>query len=320
MNRALTAAVLFLPFVPPAVAQTASTPAEFEVASVKPYSQPIVQPGTRKTAVGRRGGPGTNDPGQITWTGASLRAVIMNAYSVKSYQVTGPEWLDSERFDILAKVPEGTTKEQALVMWQSLLASRFGLKLHRENKEIPVYELTVGKGGPKMKEAEPDPPPPSQPSKPPADGPAGPVRLTRGTDGCPVFPGGRGGTSMMMMPGRFQMCAQQMTVESLCNMLTGQLSRPVFDKTGLTGKYNFKLEFEPEGALAVSMPPAGGGGIAIGSQTGPPPDRPAVLPNPEPAPPLAAALQNQLGLKLEARKAPAEILVIDKIEKTPTEN
>ena len=299
------------------MAQTAAAPTEFEVASVKPYSPPVVQAGTRKSAVGRRGGPGTNDPGQITWTGATLRSLVMNAWSVKTYQITGPEWLDSERFDIVAKVPEGATKEQVLVMWQSLLAARFGLKFHRENKEIPVYEISIGKGGPKFKEAPADPPPVPQPPKPATDGPPV-VRVTRGPDGCPVFPGGRGGTTMMMTLGRFQICAQQTTMEGLCNLLTSQLSRPIFDKTGLTGKYNFKLEFEPEGAMA--MPAMGSGGIASATQSGPPSERPASAPNMEPAPPIAAALQNQLGLKLESRKAPAEMLIIDKLEKTPTEN
>lgn len=84
----------------------------------------------------------------------------MTAYGVKNYQISGPPWLDTERFSIVAKAPPGAAKEQVLVMWQNLLAQRFQLKLHRETNDIPIYELVVGKNGPKLKESAPDPEPP----------------------------------------------------------------------------------------------------------------------------------------------------------------
>src|SRR5271169_6722433 len=91
----------------------------FEVASVKPAAPPP-QPGPGGRSgmiIGRRGGPGTPDPGQINWTNATLKSLLTTAYDVRSYQVTGPAWLDSERYDIAAKVPEGSTQEQVNVMW-----------------------------------------------------------------------------------------------------------------------------------------------------------------------------------------------------------
>lgn len=318
---AVTGLLLFL--TSPALAQTEAPPTEFEVASIKPFVPPPPQGGRGVIFGGRRGGPGTNDPGQITWNGTTLKNLIMTAYSVKNYQASGPPWLDTERYSIAAKVPPGTTKEQVLVMWQNLLAERFQLKLHRETKEVPIYEITVGKNGPKLKESEPDPPSPKDPPvKPAADAPPPPpVRFAVGPDGCPVFPGGRGGTMMMMMPGRFRVCATKTTIENLTNLLTNQLSRPVFDKTGLKGTYDFRLEFEPESQMGMMAGPVTGGAIASASQSGPPPEGGVGVSNPnlEPAPPISAALQ-KLGLKLEAKKAPAEMLIVDKVEKIPTDN
>src|SRR5205823_2257218 len=133
--------------------------------------------------------------------------------------------------------------EQFRVMMQNLLAERFKLTIHRETKELPSYTLTVGKGGPKMKESAPpaatsetDGPPPLPPPPP------GPPKM--GPDGFPVLPSAissRPGLFMMMMPGRARMMAQQQTMTDLANRLTGQLNRPVIDATGLTAKYDFTL-------------------------------------------------------------------------------
>src|ERR1039457_5492305 len=102
------------------------------------------------------GGPGTPDPGQLTYTNVSLKNILTNAYNVKGYQLSGPKWLDSERFDITAKIPMGATKEQFQLMLQNLLAERFKLTLHHETKELPMYALVVGKGGSKLKESVED--------------------------------------------------------------------------------------------------------------------------------------------------------------------
>jgi uncharacterized protein (TIGR03435 family) len=142
-----------------ACASAFGQPAEsltFEVASVKP--SPPVPPGGRGVCLGPlRGGPGTPDPGQITWTYAALRGLRMTAYDVKTYQVNGPAWLGSQRYDIVVKVPAGATKAQVNAIWQSVLTERFGVTLHHESKEFQVEELVVAKSGPKLKEVAEDP-------------------------------------------------------------------------------------------------------------------------------------------------------------------
>jgi uncharacterized protein (TIGR03435 family) len=319
-----------------AEAQTEEAPA-FEVASIK---QAAPQP-AGMLRVMMRGGPGSPDPGQVTYTNVTLKNVLMNAYDVKGYQIQGPGWLDSERYDIMAKVPKGATKEQFRLMLQNLVAERFKVALHRETKEMPVYSLVVGKNGPKMKESVEDPAP--KDGAGPEGGPAGagpgyaprpleghePVvsgRIPLGKDGMPQLPpGAPKGTMMMMMNGgRFRMNASGQTTAGLVNMLANQLGRPVIDNTGLTGKYDFTLDFAPEeggrmpgpmGAMPMPAPShageggAGGGGGALAS-----------TPEAQTGPSLFTAVQEQLGLKLEQKKGPVELLVIDRAEKVPTEN
>jgi len=127
-------------------------PPAFEVASVKPAPLP---PSGRARPTGAAG-PLSNGPGQISYPNISLHTLLTSAYGVKDYQISGPSWLDSERFEIIAKLPPGTSKEQIPVMLQRLLADRFKLKLHREEKELPIYALVIGKNGPKLKESHGD--------------------------------------------------------------------------------------------------------------------------------------------------------------------
>ena len=109
---------------------------EFEVASVKPITRSSPQfPET--------GGPGTPDPGQITWSGVTVKQLLVTAYDVKHYQISGPAWLDSVGYAIVAKVPEGATKEQVNVMWQNLLKERFGMVLHHESRIFRSDEMTL---------------------------------------------------------------------------------------------------------------------------------------------------------------------------------
>ena len=122
----------------------------FEVASVKPAAAR----GDTRVRSSMRGGPGTADAEQIAFTNVTLMSVLVRAYDVKNYQVTGPAWLSSERYDIATKVPPGTTKEQFNLMLQNLLANRFRLALHRESKEFQGYELVQGKNGSKLKKAK----------------------------------------------------------------------------------------------------------------------------------------------------------------------
>lgn len=254
-----------------ALAQTAPEKLEFEVASVKPAAP--YEPGRGWSMA--RGGPGSNDPTRITYTNLSLHNLLMNAYEMRPYQVLGPVWMTSQNYDVIAKVPEGTTKEQARVMMQNLLIERFKLVLHKEQKETPVFELVVAKNGPKLKEFVPDPNTPG---------------------------GGRGGMRVSFRSSMHTVEGKGLSMSQLVAAI-GQGGRPVIDKTGLTGYYDIHFEYAPDpgaGPVMVNGTPA-------------PPAEPG-------APPLANALQQQLGLKLESARARIEYLVIEKADKTPVEN
>src|SRR5580698_8560874 len=129
----------------------------FEVASVKP-SAPMSPNGGRFIVGGNRGGVGAKDPTRYTCNNCTLMMLLSQAYDVKSYQLTAPGWMNSDRFDISAKIPEGTTKEQVMVMVQNLLIERFQMAIHRDKKEMQGYDLVVAKGGPKLTEHVEEPP------------------------------------------------------------------------------------------------------------------------------------------------------------------
>jgi uncharacterized protein (TIGR03435 family) len=203
------------------------------------------------------------DPGRLTCSNVSLHKLMVESYDVKDYQVSGPDWLNTEIYDITATLPPGTTGDDVRVMIQSLLADRFKLSFHRESKELPVYALVVGKGGSKLQEVE--------------------------------F--GRGSTSGS--PGHLE--ATRIAIRNLTEFLSRQTGRPVLDMTGLKGFYNFTLNFTPEASPSAPSPETPIVESAVG-------------------PSLFTAVQEQLGLKLEPRKAPVEILVVDHAEKIPTEN
>jgi len=283
----------------------------FEVASVKPAAPP--ESGGRMF-MGGRGGPGTPDPGRITWTNATLKILLTIAYDVKNYQVNGPAWIDTERYDIIAKVPDGATKEQVNVMWQNLLKERFGMVLHHESKEFQVSELVVAKGGAKLKETELDPNAPPLAPPPPPSGPPGPPKLDK--NGFPEMNGP--GLMIMIQPGAAggpvaHMGARAQPISGLATMLGNQLNRPVVDKTGLTGKYDFNLEYTPDmnGLPGLPPPPPG----LAGPAPAPPPTEASA-----PGSNLAAAIEQQLGLRLVSGKAKLDVVVVDKAEKTPSEN
>jgi uncharacterized protein (TIGR03435 family) len=320
MLRAIMSAGLVVFTSCAAWAQTAENSPTFEVASVKPAA-PIVGNMIR---VGMRGGPGSPDPGQITYTNVTVKNVLTNAYGVKSFQISGPGWLDSERYDIVAKLPRGATKAEFMVMLQNLLAERFKLTLHREKKDLPMYALVVGKNGPKLKESVEEPAPKEGDAPKgggPADGPVVMGKMAMGKDGFPVLPpgsGGRGSTAIMLMNGSARMTASGQSMAGLAEMLSNQLDLPAVDMTGLTGKYDFTLYFAPEALVGMRLgapptpgPPPGEGGGGV-------PD--ASTPDAQSNPSLFTAIQEQLGLRLEQRKGPVDLLVIDHLEKAPVEN
>jgi uncharacterized protein (TIGR03435 family) len=292
-----------------AFGQSAPPLPQFEVASVKPSPPPTGH------GIMRRIGP--PDPGMVNYGNATLTMLISRAYGVKDYQVSGPDWLDSQGYDVVAKVPAGVPADQVPLMLQALLSERFKLALHRESKTINVYALIVGKGGPKLKESDPaelaavpgrgnagfgaGPPAPPPPG-------AGPGR------GLPPGPGVR----MMVSPNGGRQLNGRMTLAQLTDTMSFFMDRPVVDSTGLKGTYDIDMTFMPDerdqmrnrlGPAMVGPPP---GGV-----TDP---RPAESAEDATAGSIFSAVQEKLGLKLDARKSPAEILVIDHAEKIPTEN
>ena len=272
-------------------AQSTGARPTFDAASVKPAPPPDGRGGRR---VGMTGGPGTDTPGRINFENIGLGAVIGKASGVKYYQIAGPGWFESERFNIIATVPPGTTQEQFRLMLQDLLADRFKLALHKESREMSIYSLGVAKNGPKLKKATPNPPPDANDA---AD--AAPIggggKLATDAEGYPAL---RPGMTMAIMSGpagpRARLANKEHT-EWLALMLSGQLGRPVIDATGLTGEYDISLYWVPQRPDSIASDDPNG-------------------------PDLIAALQQQLGLKLEPKKGPIEVLVVDHAEKIPTEN
>lgn len=255
--------------------------AQFEVASIKP-SPP---PGPGRMLSGSRGGPGTNDPGLFTCERCSLSSLIFRAFDIQSYQLAAPDWMQTTRFNISAKIPDGATKDQFRSMMRSLLTERFKLQFHFEKKEVQEYDLVVAKSGLKMKESSAELDPDERPG-----------RLTErklDPEGFVLLPPGRV-PMMMIYEGHATERHTGEPMEQLATGLASQLSHPVTDATGLKGKYDFTLRWVAEDAV----PSAGA----------------------DPGPNIFRALQEQLGLKLEPKKGIVDILVVDHLEKTPTEN
>jgi bla regulator protein BlaR1 len=269
-------------------AQSAVRAQGFDVASIKP-----ADPSARGTTI--QSAPG----GRFRALAITVKGLIQQAYDVREFQISGaPGWADSIKYDITAKVDDPSVdaglpddpgklnamqrqkfQEHQRQRLQALLAERFQLKLHRETREMGVYTLAVAKDGPKLKESKADDPP------------------IEGFNG----PGARRGQAMRM--GRGQFTAQMVPIQFLEQALSQQLGRTVIDKTGLTGNYDFTLQWTPDQALS--------GGFA-----GEPKDSASA---PDTGPSIFTAIQEQLGLRLESQKGPVDILVIDRVEQ-PSEN
>lgn len=296
MSPVTSAAVLFCASI--CLGQQRNPNLTFEVASIRPAAPQAMV----RLQGSAHGGPGTGDPGLIRFTDISLRALIIRAYHVQNSQVSGPSWMDTRRFDVIAKVPDGATKEDAQIMLQNLLADRFKLKLHKESKETRIYELVVAKGGVKMKEV-------AQPAATPAE--AVGALPPRSKDGLLSTPHGQLGIQGMAN-GRMRMRGDAVTMARLTDFLGMVLGRKVIDKTGLTGAYDVTVDFSPAGMGPGPKGPAPGEGG--GNPAG------ASLDSNDSGPTIFAALQSQLGLKLESRKGLVDLLVVDSAEKMPTEN
>jgi uncharacterized protein (TIGR03435 family) len=277
-----------------ALAAGAAAGQTFDVASVKPAAE-----GARYSS---SGGPGTGDPGRIRYQAVSLKDLIQTAFGVQPFQISGPTWMDSSRFDVSATMPPETTRERFRSMLQNLLVDRFQMACHREPKEMAMYSLVMAKDGPKLKDAgdAPAPDPSATLAGPPA-------QRKRGPDGFPLVPPSFAGKAVlltMVIPGKIRAIGQKQDMHSLAEWLTGRINRPVEDHTGLTGKYDFVLTFAMSGVDTMGMPL----------------DMTMPASAEESAADVFHALQEQLGLRLESRRGPVETIVVDRLQRLPTEN
>jgi uncharacterized protein (TIGR03435 family) len=279
-NLASVALIVLAPGL--ALSQPAAKPPAFEVASVKPAPP---QAGDTIT-----GGIREN-PGGIKGTNVSLGSLVEKAYNLKHYQVIGPSWLESDRhlYNIVAKAPAGTPKEQFPAMLQTLLAERFKLAFHRETRQQTAYALVVGKTALKLKKS---------------------AEVGGGASGRGGFVG------IMYTPTGMHQNAQRLPMAGLAHVLSNNLGRPVSNMTGIEGNFDITLEFSGEGLtenLRSSI------AMAARERSAKPTAEGGPAPDSTPVPSLFTAVE-QLGLKLEPRKVPVEYIIVDKAEKVPTEN
>ena len=288
MSPLIRALVLGAAVVTPLAAQQA-TPA-YEVASVKPNRTPA--PVTRMQAA----------PGRYSWTAATLKTLIAVSHQRSAFDprevVGGPDWIDTDRFDVVVQAPGGAVLTDAdgfpgpvFAMVRAVLADRFGLVTHNEVRERPSYALTTARGdrrlGDGLKRVDAACAESMRRLAAPAPGtpPAGPPPCS--------FGGGPG-----------QLIGTSVSLAMLASVLSRQVGRPVVDRTGVEGSFNITLEYAPEAGITGPAP-------AGAAPPAPPANREA--------PSIFTALQEQLGLKLEATRAPVDVLVIDKALQ-PTEN
>ena len=288
--RPLIRTLIFLTLPLVVYSQPPDTPA-FEVASVK-----VPSPDARAIVCG--GGPGTSSPGMWRCSNIPLAFVISHAYGFEAYQFSLRENCCQARFDFEAKVPAGATPAQFLRMLQNLLVQRFHFAYHYQEKEMPVFELVVGDKGSKMKPSPPD-------AAPPEEDPWAPPKFTMGEDGYPVFPAGQGG--LAGANDHYRWTAIHVSLPEIVKTLSFYLGRPVIDATGLKGAYDFDLKWGIDSKLQLEM---------AGRR-----DEAAEVPDTGPTgPPLTRAVQDQLGLKLNAKKGPGKVVVVDHVEKVPVAN
>jgi uncharacterized protein (TIGR03435 family) len=235
--------------------QSADPAPAFEVASVKATPQAVQGP-----EMGRKTDTITPSPGGLTMLNVRLKSAVQWAYHLQPIQVSGPGWIESNRYDIVAKTSGPVTTEQLRRMTQTLLADRFKLAVHKETKEMAAYVVTVGKNGHKLKPSE-------------------------------------GEGEMQLKPGPNRMVAQftHVTLAQLAEMTSSPLQGVVVDETGLKGQWDFTLDVSNMG---MTQPTGIDDAINM----------------------IIQVLNEQLGIKVDQKRVPAELLIVDHAEKIPVEN
>ncbi|HVV45614.1 MAG TPA: TIGR03435 family protein [Bryobacteraceae bacterium] len=195
------------------------------------------------------------DPRLVALSHVSLQNLMAQAYLIRNFQISGPDWLDTDRFDIVAKLPDGATRDQLPAMLQSLLKERFHLTMHQDKKTMTAFVLAPGNDGVKMKAIDSE------------------VRDVRTARGAHLWVAGK------------------LTIAYFAGLLSNLVDQPVVDETGLKGVYDIDIEWASDETAGMDGTPS-----------------------------LSAVLADKLGLRLDSRKAPVDIYVIDRLDRAPTEN
>ena len=264
---------------------------QFEVASIRPTS-----PGNNQQV-----NVGLHLDGNQANIGAfSLRDYIRMAYQTGTNRISGPDWIGAERFDINATLPSGAKTKQIPEMLQALLAERFGLKFHREKKEFQVYVLSMGKKPLALRPTPPDQAPVN----------SGSVNVAASGSGAGVAVDLGGGASYTFANNKFE--GKKLDINSLVDSLAIYMDLPLVNETGLKGFYDVTLEIAPEDYRAMLLRAAMANGVVL-------PPQAQQLASISTTPSLFDAIE-KVGLKLETRRMPMDVIVVDQMSKTPTEN
>ncbi|MEO8098222.1 MAG: M56 family metallopeptidase [Acidobacteriota bacterium] len=274
---------VLLPFAAGVIRAQEQANERFEVASIRRVEIPDVSAGV--PVFPTTGGVGTSSPTRISYHGTWIFALVAEAFGVPGERISGiPASVKKARYDLIANIPEGATKEQYKRMLGNLLRDRFHLRFHLESKSVPVYVLRVGKNGPKLKET----------ARVDAVGtaPAGPIGAPD-ADGFPTVPPNFKGSTGRPGPDGMFLTGQDVPLAEIMGWVQDSAGRPIIDETGLAGRYDVKLHFEWKSRRPVE---------------------------PGRAPSVFTAVEEQLGLKLESASRPLDHLIIDSMDIEPTEN
>ena len=248
----------------------------------------------------------------------SLADLIVMAYGIKDYQLTAPDWMRSERYEVQATLPAGSTKAQVPEMMQALLADRFQLKIHREKKTHGVYALVVGSDGHKLQPAEPDPAPdaPPPPGSRTVNVAGQEMRIVEDGSGGGTVTTGQGSVRVSSNANVMRLELPKATMTQYAALLSQMVDKPVIDFTNLTGSYQAAIEIGQDDLMAMMRTMAARSGLSLPNVAGLAAD--ASQPTVQGSSVFAAV--QKLGLKLEPRNIPLDDIVVDSAMKTPTEN
>jgi uncharacterized protein (TIGR03435 family) len=272
------------------VPASAQTPLTFEVASVKtvaPSDTPTAALGVRIAG------------SQVRIAALSMQDYLCYAFNVSQKQIAGPDWLAEARYDVSANIPAGVDRDKVPVMLQALLRERFQLKVRREQRELPVYALTLAKNGRKL-----------TPSTLKEVDASAPVEITGS--------GGNNGVVLDLGGGSFfslaadAITARHITMTDFVDTLTRFVDRTVIDATGLTGRYDLTVKMTREEYDTTLLRSAVSAGIRL------PPQVLRAL-DAAPANPVGPALE-AAGLAFESRRAPVDVIVVESLLREPLEN